>query len=736
MPHTRTLYYDPTIFQYSLPRKLKAVITSLNGIPGDVCIKLSRYRQHSSEIVLTSLKQDMTPLDEHWVLRGDVEVPGPKKLHFCIDGHPARWAMRLESESEDLVTKFQWSLENEEPTLERIPTLALTLSGGGFRAALFHLGVVRFLADAGLLSKITHICSVSGGSVLAAHLVLKWDQYVVGNQEFNNACNDLIELLRCDMRGRIIRRWFLALFNFPLRLLFPRRWERTGLLEREYRRLFGHAMLSDLDQKHGVEVRLPHLHLLATGLNSGDLYSFNSQGVDRFPTAPTVTIASKNHLDLSDMSVSGAVACSSAFPPLFPPYHLTQKDIVRGIGSAALVEESITDGGVIDNLGVRQLQHLMQQEGPEFDAIFLSDAGAPLSIDHEIRFRRIWSRNARAVGLMMNRIADFELSALGPTDGSDKWLKISISGEAPGVEFIHPQLAKETRFLRTDLDRFTDDEINLCVMHGYDFARRDVLQAPKLMRSLGIDPQSLADATSQPWKPCPRGASVTANAPSSEISRLRSVLRRGRERRLRLFSCTDPASWGLLASFCLVIGIIGAGYLLAAINADPAKQWQQIELDFPSRYRFYVRYRTAEEIGGALEDAITDASQAKDEEGIRRIKALQDVLGDSGEGIAFISHEVDESEPNIKNWCGFVQGYQFPGAATKFRFTLSGRENTTAKSLILRVVQLTRSHDERPSLSWETTMKQTAKGRFVGRLRHPSEYLDDLIVASVILDED
>ncbi len=45
--------------------------------------------------------------------------------------------------------------------------LGLSLSGGGFRATLFHLGVVRLLRDAKLLKNVTHVCSVSGGSILA-----------------------------------------------------------------------------------------------------------------------------------------------------------------------------------------------------------------------------------------------------------------------------------------------------------------------------------------------------------------------------------------------------------------------------------------------------------------------------------------------------------------------------------------------------------------------------------------
>jgi predicted acylesterase/phospholipase RssA len=52
----------------------------------------------------------------------------------------------------------------------------LALSGGGFRAAPYHLGVVRFLRDAQLLSKGPKITSVSGGSVIGAHMALNWDR--------------------------------------------------------------------------------------------------------------------------------------------------------------------------------------------------------------------------------------------------------------------------------------------------------------------------------------------------------------------------------------------------------------------------------------------------------------------------------------------------------------------------------------------------------------------------------
>src|SRR5437660_7810223 len=51
---------------------------------------------------------------------------------------------------------------------------ALCLSGGGFRAALFHLGALRRLNELGLLSKMRTISSVSGGSVANGLLARLW----------------------------------------------------------------------------------------------------------------------------------------------------------------------------------------------------------------------------------------------------------------------------------------------------------------------------------------------------------------------------------------------------------------------------------------------------------------------------------------------------------------------------------------------------------------------------------
>ena len=52
--------------------------------------------------------------------------------------------------------------------------VALCLSGGGYRAMLFHVGVVWRLHDAGWLKRLDRVSSVSGGSITAGALALAW----------------------------------------------------------------------------------------------------------------------------------------------------------------------------------------------------------------------------------------------------------------------------------------------------------------------------------------------------------------------------------------------------------------------------------------------------------------------------------------------------------------------------------------------------------------------------------
>jgi len=51
---------------------------------------------------------------------------------------------------------------------ESAPKLGLALSGGGFRASFFHIGVLAQMAELGLLRHVEVISTVSGGSIIGA----------------------------------------------------------------------------------------------------------------------------------------------------------------------------------------------------------------------------------------------------------------------------------------------------------------------------------------------------------------------------------------------------------------------------------------------------------------------------------------------------------------------------------------------------------------------------------------
>ena len=54
--------------------------------------------------------------------------------------------------------------------------MGLCLSGGGYRAMLFHAGAVWRLGETGLLQKLRRVSSVSGGSITAGVLGMRWKE--------------------------------------------------------------------------------------------------------------------------------------------------------------------------------------------------------------------------------------------------------------------------------------------------------------------------------------------------------------------------------------------------------------------------------------------------------------------------------------------------------------------------------------------------------------------------------
>ena len=231
--------------------------------------------------------------------------------------------------------------------------IGLALSGGGFRATLFHLGMVRFLRDAGILPSVSHITSVSGGSVLAAHLVLNWDRYTGTPDQFDAVAAEVIKFTRLDVRNRIVRRWPLSmpihLARWTMRMRRDRRLTRTGMLEMYYQHfLYGDTCMFQLPEH-------PQLHVLSTNLTEGSLCSFTRDGVIFQKRLPGELFRFERlHAGLATVPL--AVTASSAFPGFFPPLQVDGDEV--GATAGQFNRQVFTDGGVFDNLGVRMFRNI------------------------------------------------------------------------------------------------------------------------------------------------------------------------------------------------------------------------------------------------------------------------------------------------------------------------------------------------------------------------------------------
>src|SRR5438270_3061057 len=72
------------------------------------------------------------------------------------------------------------------------PGIALCLSGGGYRAMVFHLGTLWRLNETGLLKQLNRVSSVSGGSITAAMLGLQWTKLIFNGK---GVATNLLELV-------------------------------------------------------------------------------------------------------------------------------------------------------------------------------------------------------------------------------------------------------------------------------------------------------------------------------------------------------------------------------------------------------------------------------------------------------------------------------------------------------------------------------------------------------------
>lgn len=453
----------------------------------------------------------------------------------------------------------------------------LALSGGGFRATLFHLGVIAYLYDAeytsindgtpnGALSSIKHIASVSGGSIMAGHLLHNWSSYTdfSDKDEFARVACQLINFIRKDIRGRIVRRlpvilpqhWasIYARNNFKSSRTSRLRRSTSDRLERYYRdELFKERTLGQL-----AAGKVPDFYILATNISDFEAPAWFSK--TGFHTKGAFYPA-ESHL------LSNAVAASSAFPGMFTTIRFFPENSNDPI--------KLADGGIYDNLGVRRFSQLLNANVP-LTEIIVSDAAVAYKDRKTPEYLEPISVPITSADLLFDRVYKGEIEFANRVNAANngctfKFLQLKNAINSHNNPFrLSAEFVEHIKYFRTDLNYFNDLEIAALIRHGYSTAHEKLnLLAPKtndLSPFPLFDPQNFCkdNRISQLYE---RGSS------SSDL--IKSELRRASDRKWGLFTFKDSASWvaAILFAVLVVVGFWKFGNLLSlAWKAEEAQK--------------------------------------------------------------------------------------------------------------------------------------------------------------------
>lgn len=212
------------------------------------------------------------------------------------------------------------------------------MSGGGYRAALFHAGAILRMNELGVLPRIDRIASVSGGSITAGFLGRAWSRLGfdpatgVGSGLESAFLEPLLKLTRQTLDVRV-----------GLAGLLPFQSAGNRLADLYDRHGFDGFLLRDLPGR-------PKFIFCATNLQTSGLFRFTRE-----------RLADWRALECLDHRVrlSTAVAASSAFPPVLAPLRLDLRDETVSAPKGARFDDPelrrepiLVDGGVYDNLGL------------------------------------------------------------------------------------------------------------------------------------------------------------------------------------------------------------------------------------------------------------------------------------------------------------------------------------------------------------------------------------------------
>jgi NTE family protein len=323
--------------------------------------------------------------------------------------------------------------------------IGLCLSGGGYRAALFHLGALRRLNELGILTKLKTISSVSGGSIISAHIATRLSWPLTGTVP--------------DWESRVAA---------PLRGLTSTNIRTPAFLASLLPWTTGGEALAKQFEKHLTTLKLdnlpdaPRFIFCATDLAFGVNWVFQKTLIGDYEAG---------HEPAPDLPLALAVAASSCFPPVFKPLrmnldpakliggkvpHGPERDkCVRGL--------TLSDGGVYDNLGLEPIWK-------DHAVVLSSDGGALFGIGSDTGL--IWELK-RYIAIPENQALAVRkrwlmASFIGGIMEGTYW---GIGGATSSYDIgggYSKELASEViAGIRTDLDSFSDAEAAVLEDHGY-----------------------------------------------------------------------------------------------------------------------------------------------------------------------------------------------------------------------------------------------------------------------------
>jgi sulfatase modifying factor 1 len=362
------------------------------------------------------------------------------------------------------------------PMTESRPEIHLLLSGGGYRATLFHLGVLRYLYEHSdsllghsLLSRVTRVIGVSGGSITAAHFAANRARYLAN---FADAAKPLltfateVDLRRAVLHGK----------KSPADVLLP---------------LFGNVAIGSLSSSQSLK-----LEILGTSLHRGHCISFATDGIKIFANEPVSHdgLCLVEEIKGEALPVRYAVAASTAFPPFFSPLLITPKLFgpSHPVGSLGqLSGQEVADGGIRDNLGIEYYLATNTHAPSSGESLsIISDAGLDFDWSNDC----LTTQSLSNWGLRLLRAIDIQMMRLWHSDLSKAihCIHVSFAGVQkmplsenenlkPFAQPLTRTVAQKASQMPTDLQTLGKSASYAVVRLGYDAisAQRESADIPR-----------------------------------------------------------------------------------------------------------------------------------------------------------------------------------------------------------------------------------------------------------------